>query len=336
MCTAIYDRGPWRLFGRTLDLEGSYGESVVVTPREFPFSFLREETLSSHAALIGCAHIVKGTPLYYDAVNEWGLSMAALSFPSFAVYRSPREGALNLASFELIPWILGSCRTLDEARECLKTVNLTSDDFSPSLPATPLHWLIADKTGALTIETVADGLKIYENSFGVLANAPVFPFHTTLASFFMHLDASPPANRLAPEVDLPHYSRGMGGLGLPGDLSSPSRFLRAVFGREHTKEEQTLSGAVSRFFHVMDFVAQPRGASRTETGEPIETVYTSCMSQVTGEYFFTTYASRRIRRVSLHDHSLDSDRIVSYQVDEEEQFFTPLKQNKQKSPINEF
>ena len=214
MCTAIFDG---RMFGRTLDLERSYGESVVLTPRHLPLRFLRELPLSSHGAILGCAHLSEGVPLYYDAMNEWGLGMAALSFPHFSVYHPPKAVAKNLASFELIPWILAQCHSLREARALLETVHLTSDGFSPSLPPTPLHWLLADETGAVVIESVAEGLMVYDDPFGVLSNAPDFPFHQALASFFRHLGATPPDNRLVPKVDLPRLSRGMGGLGLPGD-----------------------------------------------------------------------------------------------------------------------
>lgn len=323
MCTAIFDHNAPYLFGRTLDLERSYGESVTLTPRAFPLRFLHEAPLPVHNALLGCAHVQDGVPLYYDAVNESGLAMAALSFPSSAVYHPPQEGAHNLASFELIPWLLGQCAHLDEARNLLSRVNVTVDSFSHTLPATPLHWLIADATGALTVESVEGGLKIYENPFGVLTNAPDFPFHTCHLSSFLSVDSIPPVNRIAPRLPLPAYSRGMGGMGLTGDLSSPSRFVRALFAKEHTTAEKTLPESVSRFFHVMDFVSQPRGASKTEDGQPIETVYTSCASLMTGEYFFTTYSSRRIRRVVLGNHALDGTALTSYVMDEEEQFFAP-------------
>ncbi len=323
MCTAIFDQNAPYLFGRTLDLERSYGESVTITPRAFPLSFLHGEPLPTHHALLGCAHVQDGIPLYYDAINEWGLSMAALSFPTHSVYHPSREGAYNLASFEVIPWLLGQCRNLEEARGLLPKINVTKDFFSSALPTTPLHWLIADATGALTLESVEDGVRVYENPFGVLTNAPDFPYHASHVSSYLYASSTPPQNRIAPRIPLSAYSRGMGGMGLPGDLSSPTRFVRALFAKEHTEAGQTLRESVSRFFHVMDFVSQPRGASKTEDGQPIETVYTSCMSPLTGDYFFTTYSSRRIRHVAFRDHCLDGTTLTSYKMNEEEEFFTP-------------
>ena len=312
MCTAIRDR---HLFGRTLDLECSYGEQITLTPRAFPFDFLYEPPLPRHLAIIGTAHVANGRPLYYDALNEAGLCVAALNFPSCAIYHPPRAGAHNLASFELIPWLLSQCQTLDEAKCLLRDTVITSDQAADDLPATPLHWMVADASGAITVESVEDGLKIYDNSVGVLTNSPDFPYHMAHLADFARLDSAPSRNTLCPSVDLPHYSRGMGAMGLPGDASSASRFVRAVFAQHHTSTEEEDMAAVSRFFHVMDTVACPRGFALTDDGRPIETVYTSCTDTARGIYYFTTYACRRIRAVRLNDFDLGAVALTSFSMD---------------------
>ena len=295
MCTAIADG---RFFGRTLDLEYSYGEQVVIAPRKFPFLFLYEGKSQRHFAMIGMSHVADGTPLYYDAVNEAGLGVAALNFPHSAVYHPPRAGARNVASFEVIPWLLGQCATLSDAVALLREAVITHDAFSPALPPSPLHWIVADRHGAITVEATVDGVHVYENPVGVLANEPPFPYHMTHLNDFTSAGAAPPVNRLCPSVDLCHYSRGMGGMGLPGDLSSPSRFVRAVFAKHHTVGDDETAD-VSRFFHVMDMVSQPLGCALTDDGKPISTVYVSCIDMDTATYYFTTYGCRRIRGVRL-------------------------------------
>ena len=298
MCTAVADG---HFFGRTLDLECSYGEQVVITPRAFPFHFRYEGASTAHLAMVGMAHVADHVPLYYDALNEAGLAAAALNFSHSTTYLTPRAGARNVASFEVIPWILGQCSTLPETVSLLEETVITADAFSPDLTPSPLHWLIADAHGALTLESTVDGLHIYENPVGVLANEPAFPYHMTHLSDFMSAGAKPPVNRLCPSVPLPHYSRGMGGMGLPGDFSSPSRFVRAVFAKHHTVHGETDAEEISRFFHVMDTVSQPRGCALTDEGKPISTVYTSCADMGTGTYYFTTYGCRRIRGVRMTD-----------------------------------
>ena len=311
MCTAISDHSsPSHLFGRTLDLECSYGEQNVITPRAFAFDFLYEPPQPRHLALIGTAHILNDRPLYYDAVNEAGLAIAALNFPSLAVYHAPRAGAHNVTSFELIPWLLGQCETLDDTKRLLHDTVITSDQAADDLPATPLHWLIADAHGAVTVESAKEGLKLYDNAVGVLTNAPDFPYHMTHLADFSRLDSAFLKNSLCPSIDLPLYSRGMGALGLPGDPSSASRFVRAVFAKYHTLPDTDELAPVSRFFHVMDTVAQPRGLAITEDGRPVFTVYTSCIDTAQGIYYFTTYDCRRIRAARLHSADLENGALT--------------------------
>jgi choloylglycine hydrolase len=315
MCTAISDS---HLFGRTLDLEYSYGEAVVVTPRNFAFDFIYEGENFSHPAIIGTAYVSGGYPLYYDAMNESGLAVAALNFPNCAVYRKYTCKKKNIASFELIPYLLSNCEDILSAKKLLENINIVSDSFSPSLTTTPLHWMIADKSGAIVAEPLSDGLKIYDNPFGVMTNAPTFPYHTTNLSNYMKLSPIPPKNDICPTAHLSPYSRGMGAFGLPGDLSSGSRFVRAVFAKSHTQKGDTSSANISRFFHIMDTVSQPRGIALTEDAQPISTVYTSCADLDSLCYYFTTYECRRIRGIRLNDIPPNSSKLTIFSMQENE------------------
>ena len=139
MCTAILMKNKSAFFGRNLDLDYHYSESIVIVPRNFPFSFKE-----GRFAIIGTAFLKEGYPLFYDGMNEKGLCAAGLNFPESAVYLSEREGFLNVASFDLIPWILSTCSNLAEAREKLRRTNVLNTNFSENLRATPLHWFFAD------------------------------------------------------------------------------------------------------------------------------------------------------------------------------------------------
>ena len=175
MCTAAAFQTKNFYFGRTLDYECSYGECVTITPRRYPFSFRHMGRLDVHYAMIGMAHVADGYPLYYDAVNEAGLGMAGLNFVGNAQYAEVQEGKENVAQFELIPWILGHCATVREARARLDALNLVGTPFSERYPAAQLHWLLADKDEAVVIESMADGLHVYDDPAGVLTNNPPFP-----------------------------------------------------------------------------------------------------------------------------------------------------------------
>ena len=312
MCTAITYQTKQLYFGRTLDYECSYGEQVTVTPRNYPFDFRHAGPVHTHYAMIGMAHVADGYPLYYDAVNEKGLCMAGLNFVGNAVYAQPKPDRTNIAQFEFIPWLLGRCASVAQARTELSKLNLTGTPFSAALPAAQLHWLIADQKEAVTIESAADGLHVYENPVGVLTNNPPFEQQLFNLNNYMQLSPKQPENRFSESLPLHCYSRGMGALGLPGDLSSGSRFVRAAFTKLHSVCGESEADCVGQFFHIMETVSQTRGCCEVAPGEFERTIYTSCWNAARGIYYYTTYGNRRITAVDLHREPLDGTALRRY------------------------
>lgn len=318
MCTAVTYLTENFYFGRTLDYEMSYGESVVVTPRRFPFAFRHVAVKEQHYALIGMAHMAGGYPLYYDAVNEKGLGMAGLRFAGNAVYHACAEKGDNVASFELIPWILGQCATVAEVRTLLERICITDTPFSNELPPSPLHWLIADRVEAITVESMADGLHIHDNPVGVMTNNPPFDEQLFRLNDYRHLSPEDPSNTFSEKLGLDLYSRGMGAIGLPGDVSSGSRFVRASFVKMNSRSSATESDSVGQFFHILGSVEQVRGCCKVGEGYEI-TVYTSCCNADRGIYYYTTYGNRQITAVDMHREDLDGTVPIAYPLVEGEQ-----------------
>lgn len=321
MCTVITYHSKDHYFGRNLDLEYSYQETVTITPRNFPLHFRHVGDLERHYAMIGMAFVAQEYPLYYEASNEKGLSMAGLNFPGNAHYHPQREERDNVTPFELIPWVLGQCADLKQARACLERLNLLDEPFSPELPLTPLHWIVADQTGALTVEPGEHGLDIYENPVGVLTNNPVFPQQMTMLSNYRGLSCEEPENRFCPGIELPLYSRGMGEIGLPGDLSSQSRFVRACFTKLNARSGASEEESVSQFFHILTAVEQQRGCVRMPDGRYEITVYSCCCNVDRGIYYYTTYDNRALTAVHLHHEDLDGTKLVSYSLMKQQRVF---------------
>lgn len=312
MCTAAIYRTRGFYFGRTLDYEVSYGEEITVTPRRYPFRFRAGDALERHYAMIGMAHVADGCPLYYDAVNEMGLGMAGLNFVGNTVYHKPLPGRDNVETFEFIPWILSRCATAAQARARLERLNLTGGAFSPTLPAAQLHWIIADRDGAIVVESVKDGLRVYDNPAGVLTNNPPFSEQLFNLNNYMALSTRQPQNHFSSKLNLAPYGRGMGALGLPGDLSSQSRFVRASFVRLNSVSGYGEEESVSQFFHILNSVEQQRGCCEVEPGVYEYTIYTSCCSADRGVYYYTTYGNHQISAVDLHRTDLDGAGLVRY------------------------
>lgn len=312
MCTAAVYKTKDCYFGRNLDFEFSYEETVTVTPRNYPFHFRRMGTMEKHYAMIGMAFVQNDYPLYYDATNEKGLSMAGLMFAGNADYKQEMEGKDNVSPFEFIPWILGQCGNISEVKELLGRINLVAINFSEKLPLSPLHWLISDREHSITVESVKDGLKVYDNPVGVLTNNPPFDMQMFHLSNFLGLSTESPKNCFAKGLQLETYSRGMGAIGLPGDLSSASRFVKAAFTKMNSCSGTSESESVSQFFHILGSVEQQRGCVHMGDGKYEITIYSSCCNVDKGIYYYTTYENSQITGVDMYKENLEGSRLASY------------------------
>lgn len=315
MCTAFTFTNNDRYFGRTLDLEYRYSEEVVITPRSFPRRFRHVPSANKAYTIIGIASVIDGVPLYYDGINEHGLCVAALNFTGDAVFFSKKDGALNVAPFEFIPWVLSSFKSLAELRSALENVRLIDESFSESFSVTPLHWLVSDKSGSVAVESVKDGLKVYDNPVGVLTNSPEFPWHITNLSNYMNITSNIPTNRFSSEIKIEPYSKGLGSFGLPGDGSSASRFIRASFIKLNSQSGTSEEENVSRFFHIAENISQTKGVVDLGEGKYFTTVYTSCYNADKGTCYYNTYEDRTLRAVSLKNKNLDGSELFRYPLD---------------------
>ncbi len=318
MCTAITFESKDFYFGRTLDLSYHYNETVTVTPRKLPLCFRNGEKMSNHYAMIGMATVAQDYPLYYEATNEKGLSAAGLNFPDNAVYYPENKAKQNVAPFELIPYILGKCATADEAYDELVGVNICDLPFSKDFPSTPLHWIVADKKRCIVIEQTENGLRIYENPVGTLTNNPPFEYHLHNHANYVNLTPDQPETKTKP------YSLGMGAIGLPGDWSSASRFVRVNFAKQYAFKGENESETVNQFFRILGCVEQIKGLNRISDGSSHYSVYTSCCNTDRGIYYYKVYDSAQIVCVDMKKEDLKSDKLIKYSLINYKSF---LKQN---------
>ena len=314
MCTAATYKTKDFYFGRTLDYEFSYGDEIIITPRNFEFNFRMGKKMENHYAIIGMAHVAGDYPLYYDATNEKGLGIAGLNFVGNAYYNDCADGKDNIAQFELIPWILCQCETVKEVRELLKNINITNEPFSEKFPLAQLHWIIADKNEAIIVESMKDGLKVYDNPVGVLTNNPPFDKQMFELNKYMNLSSKSPQNNFSNKLNMEYYSRGLGGIGLPGDLSSQSRVVRVSFVKMNSVSDDDEKSSVSQFFHILNSVDQQRGGCDVGDGKYEITIYTSCCNASKGIYYYTTYNNHQITGVNMFKENLDGGKIIKYPV----------------------
>ena len=279
MCTAIRYKDT---FGRTFDYEKSFGEQLVKLEKGSDMRFVHEGYIKAEHSVIGAAKVFDDKLLFFDGMNEVGLCAAALNFPRYAFYRGSRCDGINLASFEVIGYILALCSSVEEVKYRLRRLNITPISVSEELCATPLHWMISDRRESVVIEPLRCGVRILDNPVEVLTNSPPLEYQLTRLSDFLHLDSLPSKNRLCADTSVTPYSRGMGAIGLPGDWSSSSRFARAVFVKE--KLYAGSLGKYEAFLEIAKSISVPKGCVMSESGEAVGTLYTSFMDMSDGVY----------------------------------------------------
>lgn len=321
MCTAVTYHTKDFYFGRNLDYERSFGESVVVMPRNYSLKIRDYKSSDTHYAMIGMAHVRDGYPLYYDAVNEKGLCIAGLNFDGNAFYGKPISMAVNIAQFEFIPWILANCAGVDEVKRALKEINITDTPFYDGFAVSQLHWIVADKLGCITIEAMADGVHVYDNPVGVLTNNPPFPIQLFSLNNYPKLSPKTPKSAFGDGFRTNVYSRGMGAIGLPGDLSSQSRFVRASFVKLNSRSANTEAESVSQVFHILASVEQQRGCCAVGNGKYEITIYSSCCNADKGIYYYKSYDNSAVTAVDLRRENLDGNALVIYSFETEKRIF---------------
>ncbi len=318
MCTAICTSLKSSYLGRTLDVDYSYREKCVIIPRNYNLNFLHGGTVSHHSAIVGTAAEIDGVPLLYDGMNEEGLSVAALDFSGIASYKSVSETSLSLASFELIPYILSSFKSTKEAVEGLKHLVITDEGFSENLPPAPLHWILYDGKSCACIEPLSCGVKIFANAAGVMTNAPELPYHIKNLSNYMHLSPKPAKNSFAPEIEINAYSAGYSAIGLPGDSSSASRFVRAVYNKSNILTRGDMLSELNGSFHLLNSVEQICGCTISERERPVSTLYSVVYDLNEGMCFYKSYKNSRIRAVKIDAGVENATEPVFYPIYSEE------------------
>lgn len=319
MCTCIDFTTKDHYFGRNLDLEYRFGEKVVITPRGYGFSLKCGNVIHTKYAMIGMAAVVDDYPLYAEAANEKGLSMAGLYFPKNAFYFKEDSAKQNLTAYELIPFFLGLHSTVAQVREIIQSLNITDIPFAPDMPVTDLHWMISDGKECIVMEQTEDGLHVYDNPAGVLTNNPPFPYHLSNLNNYMNLTAGCPENKFSDKLNLEQYGNGMGAIGLPGDSSPASRFVRAAFHKCNSVCKENEACSVTQFFHILDSVAMVAGSTITKDGKEDYTVYSCCCNTDQGVFYYKTYSNNQITAVRMTEKEKSSNRLSVYELAEQQQ-----------------
>lgn len=321
MCTAFTFYRDNFYFGRNMDIEYHFGEKVVITPRNFPINTKKAGCMENHYAMIGMANVTDNYPLYAEAANEKGLCMAGLNFPSNAKYISQEKATKTMITpYELIPFILGKCENIQQAKSLLPKIDIVDIAFSPSMPVAPLHWIVSDKDESIVIECTKDGMNIYDNYTGVITNNPPFPFHLENLKQYLNLSPKNTSNGFCNSIELSHFGQGMGAIGLPGDFSPASRFVKTFFCKENSICNNDIVSCITQVFHILDSVAMISGTVITNEGKPDTTIYSSCIDATNGDYYYKTYENNQITKISLSEDRKAGKNLLTFALNTKAEF----------------
>lgn len=323
MCTALTlkTKNGFNLFGRNMDVEYSFNQSIYLVPRNFEYkNHATDELSTTKYAILGMATIIDHHPCLADGLNEKGLACAGLNFPGFVHYADEIDpDKINIPPYDLILWILSNFETLDEVKAALTNVNIVKIPLGQNVPIPTLHWMVADKSGkSIVIETTAEKFSVYDNTVGVLTNSPTFDWHLINLRQYMSLSPYQPKIETWSDLELTTLGQGQGTFSLPGDPSPISRFVRIAFFRAHANIGEDEISAVTEFFHLLSSVAMIKGSVTTNEGKDDLTLYTSCMCQEKGIYYYTTYNNHRINAIDLNKEDLDASEIKAFEYKNEQ------------------
>ncbi len=309
MCTCINVIANNTYFGRNLDLDYSFNEKIIITPRNYLINFKKSDPIINHYALIGIGTVINNYPLYADAINEKGLAFAGLNFPQNCKYQKFSKNKINIAPFELPLYILSQCKNVKEAISLLKNMNIINIPFSKEVALTPLHFMISDKKNSIVVESINNEFMIYKNEFNILTNNPPFPFHKNNIANYMQLHNGFAFNNINENIDIQNYSFGQGAIGLPGDFSSSSRFIKVFFIKNFMKLTNNNENNINQFFKCLDSVSMIRGCVKTHLGYEY-TRYTSCYNLNQSILYYKTYDNNLIKKIQLNKYKIDEKSLI--------------------------
>lgn len=268
-----------------------------------------------------------GLPWLFDGLNEKGLTVGLFYFPGSAGYMPYAAGDAprTLAQWELGSYLLENFATVQEVREGLQRIVVPSVVFSAWGFAPETHYIVRDSSGAsIVIEYVGGRLNIHDNPLGVITNSPTFDWHMTNLRNYLNfsLTNAPPVK--IGDVTLKPTGQGSGMLGMPGDFTPPSRFVRAVAFSHSVFTPKDGRAAVLEAFHILNNFDIPKGAAREDEKDAHGnvqadyTLWTSAADMKAKRYYFRTYDNSRIRMVDLAAMNLDAAKPVVIDITGEE------------------
>lgn len=312
-----------RVYGRTMEFAFPLESNAIVIPRKQAFSATAangQKGLQWAAKYAATGLNAYDIPVLIDGLNEKGLAGGILYFPDFAKYADPAtaKAEQSLAPWEFLTWALTNFATVDEVKAALGGITLIALNQPGANFIPPFHYTLHDANGKnIVIEPIDGKLVVHDNPFGVMTNDPPFPWHVQNLSNYVKLtrDDPPPLKIFGQTIKA--LGTGAGMLGIPGDLTPPSRFIRAVAYASSVVPPKDADETVRLTEHVMNNFDIPLGYQRVSAapGAPMErTQWTTVADLKNARYYFKTLDYQALRQIDLKTLDLDNVGIKTFKL----------------------
>ncbi len=307
--------------GRTMEFGSALHSDVILVPRGFARTGVTPDGkpgLKWNAKYASLGADGEGMPYLVDGLNEKGLAVGTFYFPDTADYMpyTAADAGKTIAPWQVNSYLLENFATVDEVRQNIANIVVPNVEY-PGWGIVPVHYAVYDATGkSLVIEYSGGKLHVFDDPLGVLTNSPAFDWHMTNLRNYVNFSVNnvPPIN-LGSGVVLQPIGQGTGMLGLPGDFTPPSRFVRAVAFSVSVLPSKTGDDAVLELFHILNNFDIPKGATRQKEGnskfETEFTLWTSACDLKALKFYFRTYDNSQIRMVDLTKMNLTGKDVVT-------------------------
>jgi choloylglycine hydrolase len=303
---------------RTMEFAADLQSNVVILPRstEFIGTAPGDKSGLRSKSKYGCLGAnAFGMPIIVDGLNEKGLAVAIFYFPGYAKYQEVKEEDIGktIAPWEVPTYLLGNCANAEEAVQAIRNLRVGEVVQKDMGFVPPCHYFVNDSSGrCVVLEYVGGELKIHDNPLGVITNSPSFDWHITNLRNYVNLTVNnvPPVDLAG--INFQGLGQGSGMLGLPGDFTPPSRFIRAVAFSQSALPVATAQEGVLQAFHLLNQFDIPKGVARSvDNGKMIAdyTLWTSVSDLKNLRYHFRTFDNSRIRMIDMKKLNLDAKEI---------------------------
>lgn len=305
------------IYARTLEFGQNLESHILTVPRNYsykaptPNSKFAGLQWSTKYAAIG-ANAFK-EPYFIDGVNEAGLAGGLFYFPGFASYQEVKTEnyARSLPFWSLLTWILTNCATVQEVKNALPTIYISKTDFPAMHQDPPAHIIIHDLSGkSLVIEYINGVLQMHDNPLGVITNSPNFDWHITNLRNYINLSPLNAPDKILNGVTFSQLGQGSGMLGLPGDFTPPSRFVRAVWFTQSAPKLHSELDAINHAFHILNNFDIPKGAIVDKHGVSDYTTWTSAIDMKNKIFYYKTYENQHVQKATLDAAALTTKNIT--------------------------